>query len=142
MKVIEEIKYNLYFAVASEVGKLMRESLNQADIDFESLIPVPLHWYKKNVRGFNQAELLAKNMGGKVDDCLRRKRRTVTQVGMNKQERIENLKDVFEMRKAINYRSVALVDDVMTTGTTLEECASVLKKVGVEKVYGIVFARG
>jgi len=142
MKLVEELKYNLYFSIASEIGFIMKKTLQKSDLDYDALVPVPLHWYKENFRGFNQAELLAKHIDPRVDNCLRRKKRTQTQVNLNRQERIENLKDVFQLKGPISYGSVVLVDDVMTTGTTLEECAGELKEAGVSKVYGLVFARG
>lgn len=142
MKLIEELKYNLYFSIATEIGYIMKTTLQRYSLNYDMLVPVPLHWYKENFRGFNQAELLAKHIDVRVDSCLRRKRRTQTQVNLNRQQRMENLKDVFQLKKPINYNSVILVDDVMTTGTTLEECAGVLKEGGVKKVYGLVFARG
>lgn len=142
MKLIEELKYNLYFSIATEIGYIMKMTLQNSLLNYDTLIPVPLHWYKENFRGFNQAELLAKHIDRRVDNCLRRRKRTQTQVKLNRQERIENLKDVFQLKRQINYNAVVLIDDVMTTGTTLEECAGVLKEGGVKKVYGLVFARG
>lgn len=142
MKLVEELKYNLYFSIASEIGFIMKKTLQKSDLDYDALVPVPLHWYKENFRGFNQAELLAKHIDSRVDSCIKRKKRTQTQVTLNREERIENLKDVFQLKKQIKHKSVILIDDVMTTGTTLEECAGVLKKSGVGKVYGLVFARG
>jgi competence protein ComFC len=142
MKLVEELKYNLYFSIATEIGYIMKLTLKKSQLDYDALVPVPLHWYKENFRGFNQAELLAKHIDRKVDNCLKRKKRTQTQVNLNRQERIENLKNMFQLKRPINYNAVVLVDDIMTTGTTLEECASVLKRGGVEKVYGLAFARG
>jgi len=139
---IEEMKYNLYFALSAEIGLLMKRKLLEYDINYEVAIPVPLHKFKENYRGFNQAELLSKAVSARVDNCIRRTKNTKSQVSLNREERIKNLKDVFELKHQINYKSVLLVDDVMTSGSTLEECAKVLKNAGVEKVYGLVFARG
>jgi ComF family protein len=139
---IEEMKYNLYFALSAEIGFLMKRKLLEYNIHYEVAIPVPLHKFKENYRGFNQAELLSKAVTTNVDNCIRRTKNTKSQVSLNREKRLENLKDVFELKHQINYKSVLLVDDVMTSGSTLEECAKVLKKAGVEKVYGLVFARG
>lgn len=142
--IIEELKYNLYFSIAAEMGMIMKKTCQKrglTDLDYEALIPVPLHKFKENYRGFNQAELLAKSIGGIVDNCMIRTKNTKTQVNLNRKQRQENLKDVFRLKHPITYKNVVLVDDVMTTGTTLEECAKVLKESGVEKVYGLVFAR-
>lgn len=139
--VIEELKYNFCFSIAVEIGVMMKALLEKESLAYEALIPVPLHKFKRNYRGFNQAELIARAIGQSVDDCLVRTKNTKTQVNLNREERIANLKEVFRVKGKINYKSVVLVDDIMTTGTTLEECALVLKLQGVEKVYGLVFAR-
>ena len=139
---IEEMKYNLYFSVSSEIGQLMKVKLLENNIDYEVAIPVPLHKFKENYRGFNQAELLAKVVSENVDSCLKRTKNTKSQVNLNRRERLENLKDVFQLKRNVKYQSVLLVDDVMTSGSTLEECSSVLRSAGVEKIYGLVFARG
>lgn len=139
---IEEIKYNLYFAIAKDIGLMMKTKLSDYDITYDAAIPVPLHKFKENYRGFNQAELFAKVVTIQVDNCLRRTKNTKSQVTLSRQERLENLKDVFQLKYKVNYKSVLLVDDVMTSGSTLEECSKVLKMGGVEKVYGLVFARG
>lgn len=139
---IEEMKYNLYFSVSAEIGYLMKSKLLEFDIQYDIAVPVPLHKFKENYRGFNQAELLSKVITSKVDNCLKRTKNTKSQVNLNRKDRLANLKDVFRLKKEISYKSVLLVDDVMTSGSTLEECARVLRKGGVEKVYGLVFARG
>lgn len=139
--IIEEIKYNLYFSIVSELGKLMRQVYINSGIDCKVIIPVPLHKFKENFRGFNQAELLAKEMGIPIINCLSRIKNTKTQVNLNRAQRIENLKDVFKLKEKLEASDVLLVDDIMTTGTTLEECSKVLKKSGVKRVYGLVFAR-
>jgi ComF family protein len=139
---IVEMKYNLYFSVSSEIGQLMKAKLLENDIDYEVAIPVPLHKFKENYRGFNQAELLAKVVSQNLDSCLKRTKNTKSQVNLNRRERLENLKDVFQLKRNVKYQSVLLVDDVMTSGSTLEECSRVLRSAGVEKIYGLVFARG
>lgn len=139
---VEEMKYNLYFSVSSEIGQLMKAKLLEYDINYEVAIPVPLHKFKENYRGFNQAELLAEVVSENVDSCLKRIKNTKSQVNLNRRERLENLKDVFQLKRKVKYQTVLLVDDVMTSGSTLEECSSVLRNAGVEKVYGLVFASG
>lgn len=139
--IIEELKYNLYFSITSEVGVIMKKVYLESGVNCEALIPVPLHKFKENYRGFNQANLLAKSIGGNVDNCMVRTKNTKTQVGLDRNQRQKNLKDVFGLRYKISYESVVLVDDVMTTGTTLEECAKVLRSNGIKEVYGLVFAR-
>lgn len=104
------------------------------------LIPVPLHARKKRIRGFNQAELLAKAIGRrmKIDvntDILYRKRWTEPQKAVSGQERRHNLSKSMEIRHLPeDLRRVMLIDDIYTTGSTMEACAGILKKNGVEEV--------
>ncbi len=110
------------------------------------LIPVPLHPSRKRERGYNQSDLLARALAGRSGlmtvRALERVRRTRPQSHQDAAARWENIRDAFELtRKLERGRVAVLVDDVCTTGATLEECASVLKRMGVERVVGLVFAR-
>jgi ComF family protein len=100
-------------------------------------------------RGYNQSALLAQGMGKKLSvdvlDCLKRIKKTQTQVGLSQAKRLENMKDAFVLKKSFTaekYEQVFLVDDVVTSGATLREAAKVFKKAGVEKVWGITLAHG
>ena len=108
----------------------------------DCLVPVPLHSSKFRKRGFNQAELLAREFGTQLNIpirlLLRKTQKTKDQKNLNRIERKKNVKDVFcvdvaEIEKGIP-KSVLLIDDVSTTGSTLTECAKVLKCQGVQKV--------
>lgn len=111
------------------------------------LIPVPLHSMRMISRGFNQAYELATYASKVLDiplqaNALRRKRRTRAQSGLSRKQRRQNLKGAFSWhgsRKPASH--VALIDDVMTTGTTVTECARVLKRAGVKRVDVWVAAR-
>jgi len=98
-------------------------------------------------RGFNQAELLAKILAQKINVPLRRGldriRYTTTQTAFDRAERMENLRDAFRLRKKIGVRGlqVLLVDDILTTGSTLSECARVLREAGAQSVYAVTAAR-
>lgn len=105
------------------------------------LIPVPVHWRKKNQRGYNQAELLARKLG-KCLQCpvdtkyLVRSQWTRPQKALTPTERYINLKKAFKVKsRQYTYNTVLLVDDIYTTGSTIDACASVLKSAGVQKVY-------
>jgi ComF family protein len=111
---------------------------------------VPLHHNRRRSRGFNQAELIARAAMKRLprelefaSGVLIRRRETISQVGLSRDERIENMRGAFRVADAerVRGRDVILVDDVMTTGTTLSECARVLKKAGVEKVWAATAAR-
>jgi ComF family protein len=114
------------------------------------LVPVPLHRSRRRSRGFNQAELIARAALKRVSqpmelvsDLLIRQRETVSQVGLSREERIKNLHGAFRVgdRTRVSGRNIVVVDDVMTTGTTLSECARVLKKAGANKVWAATVAR-
>ena len=117
------------------------------------VIPVPLHRQRLNWRGFNQAEIMAKGVGNFFGwpvavDILRRCHNRKPQTNMPDQpSRVENAKNLFQIyadRKSIDFigKTILLIDDVSTTGSTLNDCARALKGAGAKEVIGFVFARG
>jgi ComF family protein len=113
------------------------------------LIPVPLHKSRLRWRGYNQAEEIAKELSKSLDlqienNCLIRRKSTTPQTELTGLERKENIKGIFVLQnpERIKGRKIFLVDDVYTTGATLEECARVLKDAGAREVWGLVVARG
>lgn len=112
-----------------------------------AVIPVPLHQWRENYRGFNQASLigqiLSKKLGLDYSNTLKRIRYTKPQVKLKGYDRYQNIKNAFEFanskQRIVN--SVLLIDDVWTTGSTLRECCYVLKKNGAKKVWAITLAR-
>lgn len=116
------------------------------------LVPVPLHWQRKNWRGFNQAELLGKMIAQKLGigflpDLLVRTRYTTPQTKLKKEKRRQNIRGAFRLNKEafsdiLNLKSNILIfDDVWTTGATLKECTWVLKNNGAKTVWGLTLAR-
>lgn len=112
------------------------------------IVPVPLHWFRKNDRGFNQSFLLTKHLSESLGlsyiEALKRVRYTKSQVKLKGKERHQNIKNAFEIspnydKAAMNY--VLLIDDVWTTGSTLKECCYILKRAGAKKVWAITLAR-
>lgn len=114
----------------------------------EVLLPIPLHPKKRRKRGYNQAELLAKELsrrsGIPVDkNLLLRVKNTHAQKELNDRERRENLKNAFALQKgSVPYRTVILVDDIYTTGSTMDEAARVLKENGVQTIYFLCICVG
>lgn len=109
------------------------------------IIPVPLHPKRLSMRGFNQSELLAEALSGRTGvpvqkDLLVRTIHTDPQAGLSGKERRNNLKGAFSCRKALTGETVLLVDDVITTGSTLSACAEALKKSGIRKVFACTVA--
>ncbi|KKQ96436.1 MAG: hypothetical protein A3F95_02475 [Candidatus Nealsonbacteria bacterium RIFCSPLOWO2_12_FULL_39_31] len=112
------------------------------------LIPIPLHIKKHKFRGFNQAEEIAKKLSSALkipinDKALIKIKKTPAQTELNNKKRRENIKNVFlcKQPETIKNRRIILVDDVFTTGSTMEEVAITLKKSGAREVWGIAVAR-
>jgi len=151
-KYIGDIKFEFYYQMIDDLMPFLYEYIEKNQeikniILNSTIICVPLHRFRMNWRGFNQAEIIARKIaekyGLKYENLIKKVKRTKTQVGLSRKQRLFNLKNVFEINSPIEkLNQIVIVDDVMTTGTTLEECAKVLKKGGVEKVWGLVVARG
>lgn len=155
-KLIYNYKYKPYLSsLSSFLADLLYESLIQNE-NFENLfkqklnwvlVPVPLAEEKFRKRGYNQAEILAKELSPKLNvpvlNLLKRVKETKSQFGLKLPERKKNMKGAFEMSKdKIEAKTgVFLVDDIVTTGSTLMEGAKVLKRKGAQKVIGITLAR-
>lgn len=109
-------------------------------------VPVPLHWTRRLSRGYNQSLLIAKKIKQakrKVNTELVRTKKTSYQASMDTpNQRLKNVKDAFAVRQnhKLSGKTICLVDDIKTTGATLNECARTLKLAGAEKVYGLVLA--
>jgi len=112
------------------------------------LIPVPLHKSKLRKRGYNQAEIIAKSIGTFLDipvdsQLLNRKKKTLAQKELNDKERLKNLENAFIIGgKVVKYKNVIIVDDIYTTGTTIDACSKILIDAGVAKVYYISLCIG
>jgi ComF family protein len=169
-KLIYNFKYKPYLTdLKTVLADLFHESIIQNEqfmkliVDGSCLmVPIPLSSSRFRKRGYNQAEILAKELSKKfnfpVQNLLSRTKETKTQVGMTNLQRKLNVKDVFEIinppsassgngsRSSGSKRfrkncSIFLVDDVVTTGSTLSEAAKILKKAGAKKVFGLTLAR-
>ena len=152
---IKTVKYRLVSDLAQEfIGLIPSSSLQLPIHNYQSsiFIPIPLHPEKKRFRGFNQTEvlgrILAKRLGVSVrSDILKRVIKTLPQVEMKeRKKRLKNMEGVFAVNqlamKQYNNETILLFDDVFTTGATLRSAASVLKRAGAKKVWGIVLAHG
>jgi ComF family protein len=114
--------------------------------DIELLVPVPLHWSRRLVRGYNQSLVLAKKLKHQtttINTELVRIRRTKSQLAMvSPAARVRNVAGAFAVRYGHNFtgRKICLVDDIKTTGATLNECAKMLKQAGASEVFALVLA--
>lgn len=141
-------KYKFAYQIAGELEDYLVKSIQARGISFEHdfvLVPIPLHWYKENLRGFNQAEVLGKV----IAKCLKlkfaphlliRSKATIPQASLPQTERRQNIHQAFKVVGKVPTK-VILFDDVYTTGSTMKEAARVLKKAGAKVVWGISLAR-
>jgi ComF family protein len=142
--IVHALKYDGRRSVAGPLGALLRSHavpiLNGADL----AVPVPLHWSRQWRRGFNQAYELAIGLGLPVRGVLKRRRRTRSQTGLSADDRNANVREAFVRSKRagpLDGLCVVLVDDVSTTGATLEACARVLREEGAREVRTLTAAR-
>ena len=114
----------------------------------EALIPIPIHKKKRKARGFNQAEVLAGELAGDLqisvrNDIIIREKNTSAQKLLTLQERQNNLKNAFKIvNNDVKLNSIILIDDIYTTGCTINEAAKLLKKTGISNIYFICIAIG
>jgi ComF family protein len=151
-KAILALKFRYATEIASLLNFFIVEKLRTPDSRFtirgsSILVPIPLHWHRQNVRGFNQSVEVGKSvasaLGWKFEpDLLIKKQPTVSQMELSGDRRRQNLKDAFVLGPRFKIPdSITVFDDVFTTGSTLREAAKVLRMAGVKKVWGLTIAR-
>lgn len=146
--VLQRYKYNRDVALAAPLGQLLRRGCPFDLADYDLVLPVPLHLSRLRWRGFNQAALLARRIVAgtrlPVDVfSLERARATQPQVELDEKERRRNVAAAFRVSRPerIRNRRVLLVDDVYTTGSTVNECSFTLRAAGARRVDVLVLAR-
>ena len=148
---IHRFKYGGEVWLGSLLGDFLTQGLRDPRLrgrPFDAVVPVPLHPLRKREREFNQAEILGRELARKNDlafcESLERLRYTVTQTHFDRRRRMQNLRNAFKVRRnaAMQGKDVLLVDDVLTTGSTLDECARVLLAAGARSVRALTVARG
>jgi len=131
---------------AKELYRVYGESIEEWGIDL--IVPVPLHWRRRRKRGYNQAEIVARYLGEltgiPVDKHLViRKKYTEPQKTLNNKERVKNLKHVFDVRKmTVRAKNILLIDDIYTTGSTIDAISKVLLEKGHNKVWFLTISIG
>lgn len=146
-RAIRRIKFGYCQEILRDLDPFFKNRLQNVVLPKNAiLVPVPLHFFRKNMRGFNQAELFAetisKHLKRPVKNLLRRTRNTPPQTTLTGNERRKNLSEAFHViQSEYQGNPLILVDDVTTTHTTLQECVSVLKKAGFSPVGAMVFAK-
>ena len=145
---IHELKYRNLRALATPLAELLQDYLIANTMPAEVLVPVPLHHKRLRERGYNQSSLLARELGKLtnlpvVEGCLIRQRYSPPQARTsNVEERRGNTANAFACRDRRMWgKQVLLIDDVSTSGATLDACAAALKAAGAASVWGLVMAR-
>lgn len=129
-----------------EIAFYLKDFLREIQPD--GLLPVPMYPGKERVRGYNQAALLARALGREMhlpvyEGLVQRVRNTKPLKMLNPEERVNNLKKAFILKEnGVELKVVVIIDDIYTTGSTIDEIAKVLRRAGVEKIYFITLAIG
>jgi len=152
---IHRLKYHGKGALANPLGELLASSLGTCtplqpqNGQFDCVVPVPLHRSKFQSRGFNQAERIARVLASRInvpldDQGLLRVRKSSTQTAFHRKERQHNIERVFDTKTPLHFdgKSVLLIDDVLTTMATVNECSRVLCNAGATRVAVLALARG
>jgi ComF family protein len=142
--IVHALKYDGRRSIAPSLAALMRQRGRAVLAGADAVVPVPLHPSRRRERGFNQAADLAAHLGLPVSEALRRVRATAPQTELPASRRHRNVRGAFRPTAAVaalRARTVVVVDDVSTTGATLEACARALKEGGVGEVRALTAAR-
>lgn len=146
-ELIHRFKYNDTPELARAFGALLAERIGGEEIEFDCIVPTPLHWTRRLWRGFNQSELVCRIVSRRTGIPLRkllvRSKRTRQQAKLNRKEREKNLIGAFSLKKGeiCENKTILLFDDVMTTGATLSAAVEVLLDAGAREVYVMVLGR-
>ncbi len=147
---IHEFKYNEMKKVSQYLGKLTEEYLNrfQPFEHVDIITPIPLHKVKKRSRGFNQSEYLTREIADQmkwkhIPNLILRKKFTETQTKLTKKQRRVNVSDAFKLNPKfdVKNKNILIVDDVFTTGATINSASNLLRNNGVNKIYVLTIAR-
>src|SRR6476469_7554369 len=149
-EIVHRFKYGDRLDLAPMLGQWMARAGRELTPGADALVPVPLHWRRLWSRRFNQSAALATAICGLtgvpvLTDALKRVRATPQQVGLDKAERASNVQGAFkvppERKAAVKGRRLILIDDVLTSGATVDACARALLRAGAAQVDVLVFAR-
>jgi ComF family protein len=146
-EIIHALKYSGRHSLARPLAECMWHRARDLIDDVDCVVPVPLHWRREYQRGFNQAREIARHLGPPIVEALVRRRATRAQVELPADRRRANVIGAFSLRRgwfrstSIRGKKLLLIDDVSTTGATLESCAAVLTDLGASEVYALTAAR-
>jgi len=144
------LKYNDRIDYSEIISEFIKNSMLQENILPDIFLPIPLHKNRLKKRGFNQSTLIAKKLAQKLNipieyNLLTKIKDNISQSGLDREKRFQNVANVYAIneksKKLIQGKYICIVDDVITTGATVNECAKLLKKFGAKKVICASFAR-
>ncbi len=139
---VQALKYNGQQYLGELHAKRIKQALDTVEWEFDVVIPVPLHTTRLQKRGYNQAKEISIHLADLChcvhdEQTLIRQTHTQSQVGLNREERIDNVKEAFAVTSsALEGKTILLIDDVKTTGATMSSCADVLLRNGSKAIYG------
>lgn len=140
---IHDFKYNGKRYKAISLAYYLKKVIEKENIEYDMIIPVPLHKNRQEQRGYNQCAVLCKELDkniNKYTDGLKRIKDTKMQTLISVEERLTNLIDAFEINTDVYNKRILLIDDIVTTGSTMRECTQVLYKNGANIVIGAAIA--
>ena len=150
IKLIHQLKFGEKISYARSIGEMLLFLFEDVSLPEQSkpdcIIPVPLHKKRLRQRGYNQSTEIARVISRKTGipiahDVVKRERNTTMQTGLKAKERHKNIRGAFNIIERKNYKHVLIIDDVVTTGSTVNELAKELKKNGVDKIGVLSIAR-
>jgi len=142
-------KYKNYDYLGRFLSCLMIQHIERIGLDlscYQAIIPVPLHPFKRKERGYNQTELLAEQIANHFqiplrNDIIYQKKDKTSQTRLKKEQREKAMQGVFSAQKDLKDKNVILIDDILTTGSTLKECALALKEKGAKDIMAITLSK-
>ena len=144
---IHHLKYENHKAVAEPLALILANTFRQYNLTVDEIVPIPLHPSRQKERGYNQSELLAHHLGQILSlpvntTTLKRIRKTESQMTLGALARKSNVKNAFDCHNnQLTHKHLLLIDDVCTTGSTLDACAEALKDYGSTSVWGLTLAK-
>lgn len=146
-KLILEFKYNKDFYAGKVLADLLFEIIDINNIDIDTICFVPMDKKSEKRRGFNQCEVLASILSKKINITLNKSlikvKNTKVQKTLSKEERVKNIAGAFDIKdlKDLNNKNILLIDDVYTTGSTINECKNTIEKCNINKIYLLTIAK-
>ena len=149
--VLMDYKYKGMSYIGQKLGDILYDRMEAEAIEYDLIVPVPMYSKNQIKRGYNQAQVMAARLAARnnlpcASELLVRLKKTAPMKGLGAVERYENLKNVFAVSSKNHYtiagKRILLVDDIYTTGSTLDACSKVLKAAGAAEVYVLTFACG